>query len=175
MRLYHPQSAGGPLVSAATEPSQERGNVPAVRIHERRLMRRALPVGPSTQFLPGPDREVEVPAWPSDDPITPVVLLFMDGEPFEIDGDSYHVERVLASNRGSQADLLILRGHEFMRCEERETLRAIQVRDLEDLVDQDRVELMFGANARRLNLDCGWCRGGRTLTSLGFDVRGASK
>lgn len=160
---------------AAAKPALERAISRMKRNYRRASMRRPLPNGPATQFHRDPDREDGAPIWPADDSITPAALLFMKGEPFEIDGDSYHVERVIASKRGQQADLLVLRGREHMRCKERTTRRAIQVRDLEDLIDQDRVVVMFGVSARQWNLDRGWCRGGRTLASLGFDLRSISK
>ena len=119
------------------------------------------------QFWQDPDRSL----FPLEaaTPVTPAIKLFIEqDEPFEIDGDLYHVAEVLVSDKGPQADVLIMRGHEYMRCDERSTVRAIQVRDLEELIDQDRVGIPFGPGARDYNLSRGWCRGGRTLGSLGI-------
>ena len=69
-----------------------------------------------------------------------------------------------------QADLLILRGHEYMRCPERSSRRAMQVRDLEMLIERERVDIPFGPSARQFNLSRGWCLGGRTMASLGINL-----
>lgn len=137
--------------------------------------RAAFPIGRrggATQFELNSDRPVD--RLPARTPITPAIRLLTTGsEPFEIDGDLYYVEKVYASGRGRQADVLLLRGHEYMRCAERRTRRAIQVRDLEQLIDQDRVDIPFGPSAKQYNRSCGWTRGGRTLASLGILIGGA--
>lgn len=142
----------------------------------REAMERELASGPATQFRRDPDLEGVAASTfrAADDPVTPAVLLLMDGEPFQIDGDAYHVDRVLRSSRGPQADLLVLRGSEYTRCSLRSVCRALQVRDLEELVDQDRVHLTSGRSARRFNLDAGWGRNGRTMGSLGFTFGGVA-
>lgn len=125
--------------------------------------------GTATHFQPDPDGPFA--PIPARTPVTPFIEFVIDGtEPFEIDGDLYHVETVWKSGRGCQADILILRGHEYMRCPQRNSRRAIQVRYLEELVHQGRVEIPFHGCARQWNLDRGWCRGSRTLASLGITL-----
>lgn len=125
------------------------------------------------QFWQDPDRSLF--PLPADTPVTPAVTMLIDEQtPFEIDGDLYHVLAALPSDEGRQADVLVLRGHEYMRCDQRSTVRAIQVRDLEELIDQDRVDIPFGPSARDYNLSRGWCRGGRTMGSLGIFLGGGA-
>ena len=131
-------------------------------------VRRPLREGPSTHFRRDPDRISGATDWPADDPVTPAARRMMDGETFEVDGDFYTVEDVHPSTMGAQADVLVLRGFEQVRGDERTTLRAIQVRDLETLIDEGRVEIPFFGSARQFNLQRGWCRGGRTMASLGI-------
>lgn len=155
-------------------------------------LRRPLPTGPSTQFDRDPDHEWGGAAWPATAKITPAARLAMGGEPMMIDGDVYHVDQILPATRGksiqigldltdvedevltsggTQRDVLILRGTESMRCDERSVCRAMQVRDLEVLIDQDRVEFPYqGYSGRDLNLARGWNRGGRTLACLGITL-----
>ena len=119
------------------------------------------------QFRQNPDRSLC--PLPADAQVTPAVTMFVEEHaPSENDGDLYHVLAKLPSADGPRADVLILRGHEYMRCDERSTVRAIQVRDLEELIDQDRLDIPFGLGARDYNFARGWCRGGRTLASLGI-------
>lgn len=134
----------------------------ATRTHEARR-------GRQRQFAPDPDGPFE--PLPAGMPITPAVRMFISEQvPFEIDGDLYFVDRVLRSGEGRQADLLILRGHEYMRCPERSSRRAMQVRDLEMLIERERVDIPFGPSARQFNLSRGWCLGGRTMASLGINL-----
>jgi len=164
----------------------------AARKRLQAALRRPLPTGPSTQFARDPDHEWGGAAWPATARITPAARLAMGGEPMMIDGDVYHVDQILPATRGkriqigldltdaedevltpgdTQRDVLVLRGTEYMRCDERSVCRAMQVRDLEDLIYQDRVEFPFqGYSGRDLNLAQGWNRGGRTLASLGFTL-----
>ena len=121
------------------------------------------------QFWQDPDRSLF--PLPARTPMTPAIKMFIaTREHFEIDGDIYFVEAVLRARAGRQADVLILRGHEHVRCDERSSRRALQVRDLEELIDQDRVDIPFGTSARCYNLSRGWCRGGRTMGSLGINL-----
>ena len=123
------------------------------------------------QFRQDPDRSLH--PLEADTPVTPAVeMLIEEAAPFEIDGDLYQVLAALPSGEGRQADVLVLHGHEYMRCEQRSAVRAIQVRDLEELIDQDRVDIPFGPSARDYNLSRGWCRGGRTVGSLGITLGG---
>lgn len=139
-----------------------------MRHAQRRAVRRPLREGPSTHFRRDPDRVSGATVSPADDPVTPAARRIMDGETFEIDGDFYTVEDVHPSTTGAQADLLVLRGFEQTRTDERTTRRAIQVRDLETLIDEGRVDIPFFGCARQFNLEHGWCRGGRTMASLGI-------
>lgn len=138
-------------------------------------MEHEIPCGPTTQFPRDPDlKGVATSTFrAADDPVTPAVLLIMEGEPFQIDDKFYDVDRVIPSAKGSQADLLILRDAELAHHPKRWVCRALQVRDLEELVCQDRVDLFFGS-AWRYNLDNGWGRNGRTMASLGITFGGAA-
>jgi len=110
--------------------------------------------------------------WPASTPVSPAARAFIEGATFEIDGDLYWVDRVIPSGGGAQTDVLIVGGHESMRCDERTVRRAMQVRDVEELIEQDRASFLFGPNARKMNLSHGWSRGGRTLASLGIELGG---
>lgn len=160
---------------SAAKPRIERLLKRAKRARRRAALRRPLPIGPATRFVRHPERISGATEWPADDPITPAARLLMEGEPFEIGGDLYSVEAVHRSTIGRQADVLILRGHELARGEEHSTRRAIQVRDLETLIDDDRVGITFIGCARQYNLSRGWCRGGCTLASLGIDLGDANR
>jgi hypothetical protein len=160
-------------VSAVAEPQIERWFAHMKRARRRVALRRLIPNGPATQFTRHPDRVAGATDWPADDPITPGARLLIRGEPFEIDGDIYFVEDVHPSTVGPQADILVLRGYEYMRGEDRSTRRAVQVRDLETLIDDDRVFMPFIGGARQFNLSRGWCRGGRTLKALGIELGSA--
>ena len=121
------------------------------------------------QFWQDPDRSLF--PLPANTPVTPAIRMFIaEKAPFEIDGDLYFVDAVMTATGGRQADVLILRGHEYMRCPERSSVRAIQVRDLEEYIDQDRVDIPFARSAKHYNLSRGWCRGGRTRGSLGITL-----
>ena len=125
--------------------------------------------GTHRQFAPDPDGPFD--PLPAQMPVTPAVRMFIREQvPFEIDGDLYLVDEVFRSHEGRQADLLILRGHEYMSCPERSSRRAMQVRDLEILIERERVDIPFGPSARHFNLSRGWCLGGPTLASLGIDI-----
>jgi hypothetical protein len=127
-----------------------------------------LSTGPTNHFLRHADQLDVGSAWPGNTPVSPAVLKFVEGEPFEIDGDLYHVERLLASGVCPQADVLILRACEHGRRQERLTRRALQVRDLETPIDQEHVEDPVDAGARQSSLTQAWCREGCDLDSLGI-------
>ncbi len=149
------------------------------RIHRRdaHLRRRAairspLPNGPATQF----ERDIDAPgcieSWPAATLVSPAAHRIIDGDVFEADGDLYYVELVLPSTGGAQCDVLIIRGNERMRCDDRSARRAIQVRDIEQMIVEERVDFPFGPSAKQFNLHRGWGRGGRTLASLGITFGG---
>lgn len=138
------------------------------RWRRRGAIRRPLPNGPATQFLRDTDAPGCVESWPASCPVSPAASKIMDGEIFEADGDLYYVDEVFASDGGVQRDVLIIRGCEFMRCDERTARRAIQVRDIEQMIVEDRIDFPFVSSAKQFNLARGWGRGGRTLGSLGI-------
>lgn len=89
---------------------------------------------------------------PANRPVSPAAkLLVSEDVLFDIDGDHYWVDGLFGSTHGEQADVIILRGVEYMRCPERTVRRAMQVRDLERLIEQDRVDIAFGPSAIEYN------------------------
>lgn len=113
-------------------------------------------------------RDGPLSAIDDDQPASPAVELFLAGDTvFEIDGDIYQVARLAPSSAGPQSSTVVIEGFEHVGCPERIVRRAMQVRDLEALVAEDRVDIPFGPSARQYNLDRGWANGSRTLASLG--------
>lgn len=161
-------------MSAAAKPHIERLLARMDRLRHRAAAHRLLPGGRVSRFARDPDRPAGATEWPVDDPVTPAARLMLAGEPFEIDGDIYSVEDIYPSDTGPQANILILRGYEHSQGEERSTRSAIQVRDLETLIDEDRVNITFAGSARQFNVARGWCRGGRTIGSLGIALGSAN-
>lgn len=104
---------------------------------------------------------------------SPAVRHVVDDEAvFEIDGDYYTVDRIIPSGSDPQTDVLVLDGYEHVDGAERTSRRALQLRDLEALIADERVDLPFIGSARQFNLDRGWANGGRTLASLGITFGG---
>lgn len=105
---------------------------------------------------------------PADRPISPAARLLIDtGTVFDIGPDHYVVAGIHGSEAGRQADVLILResdnNHGDVRC----PVRALQVRDLERLIEGGLIDFAFGPNARDYNRSRGWGRNGeRTTGSL---------
>ena len=65
--------------------------------------------------------------------------------------------------------MLILEGTDYNDGDVRPVVRAIQVRDLEALIEDGQVDIAFGPNARDYNRARGWGRdGASTLASLGI-------
>jgi hypothetical protein len=85
-------------------------------------------------------------------PLSPAARLLVEhGIVFDIDGDHYTVDQHFEARTGPQADIIILHGVEYMNGPIRIVRRAIQVRDLERLINEDRVDIAFGPPARQFN------------------------
>lgn len=141
-------------------------------LRRRAAIRSPLPNGPATQFERDTDAPGCIESWPAATPVSPAADRIIDGDVFEADGDLYYVELVLPSTGGAQRDVLIIRGNERMRCDDRSARRAIQVRDIEQMIVEERIDFPFGPSAKQFNLHRGWGRGGRTLASLGIAFGG---
>ena len=82
---------------------------------------------------------------PADRPLTPVASTLLDPETiFEIDGDCYSVAERKVSMLGPQADLLVIAGSELVDGDAASVKRSVQVCDLEELIDQGLVDIVFG-------------------------------
>ena len=85
-------------------------------------------------------------------PLSPAARLLVEqGIIFDVDGDHYMVDQRFKACTGPQADIIILHGVEYMSGPARIVRRAIQVRDLERLICEDRVDIAFGPPARQYN------------------------
>lgn len=114
---------------------------------------------------------------PADRPVSPAARRLIDtGAVFDIGADHYVVSEIHGSEAGRQADVLVLRGSDYNHGDVRCLVRALQVRDLERLIEGGLIDFAFGPNARDYNRSRGWGRNGeRTMGSLGIkfgsDVR----
>lgn len=89
-------------------------------------------------------------------PVSPAAQHIIDGEPFDLDGDHFYVDTHLGCGGDPIRDVLVIRGVEYMRCDERKVRRAVQVRDVELWIAQDRVCFPFGPSALGMNIAKGW-------------------
>jgi len=103
--------------------------------------------------------------------ISPAVQRIIEGWLFDLDGDHFWIDRHFKHGHDPARDVLVLRGVEYMRCDQREVCRAVQVRDVEAWIEQDRIDFAFGPTALALNLALGWgapCRGTEGVDELRF-------
>jgi hypothetical protein len=102
--------------------------------------------------------------------LSPAARLLIDtGSIFDIGPDHYVVDEIFPSTSGPQADVLVLHGMDDNDGDVRGSARAIQVRDLEAMIEEGLIVIAFGPNARDYNRSRGWGRNGeRALTSLGI-------
>jgi hypothetical protein len=91
--------------------------------------------------------------------VSPAAQRIIDGAPFDLDGDHFYVDDHFKSYNEPTRDVLVIRGVEYMRCDERKVRRAVQVRDVEAWIAQDRVDFAFGPPALDLNHYWGWRAG----------------
>lgn len=87
---------------------------------------------------------------------SPAAQLIVAGGFFDLDGDHFVVEDHFACGGDPGGDVLIIRGVEYMRCDERQVRKAVQVRDVEAWIANDRIGFPFGPSALGLNIAEGW-------------------
>lgn len=154
-------------MSAGANPVVERA-FRAIRLARRRERRhRRGPWSRRAHLLRRLQRHPVIPARRAVSPATR--LLIETGAVFDIGPDHLLVSARHRSNLGPQADVLILEGTDYNDGDVRPVVRAIQVRDLEALIEDGQVDIAFGPNARDYNRARGWGRdGASTLASLGI-------
>lgn len=155
-------------MSAGAKPVAERARhtVTASTRDEARRRRRTRRTGRPRRLSPFVRSRSPIPA---DRPLSPAARLVIDRAIFDFGPDHFGVSDVYAAASGRQADLLILYGTNHDDEDGGGCSRAIQVRDLEDLIETDRIDIAFIGPARAYNRARGWGRDGEpTLGSLGI-------
>jgi hypothetical protein len=140
-----------------------------VRLARRRALRhRSGPWSRKAHLLRRIRRDTIIPAGRA---VSPAARLLIEtGAVFDIGCDHLLVAESHRSGIGPQANVLILRGTDYNDGDVRAVVRAIQVRDLETLIEEGVIDIAFGPNARDYNRSRGWSRNGApTLASLGID------
>lgn len=108
--------------------------------------------------------------WSFETPVSPAAQKIIEGDVFEADGEICQVEDVLPSTGGAQADVLIIR--QWLGHGDCSACHAVQVRDIETMIVEDRIDFPFVCGAKELNLSCGWGFGDRPLASVGIALGG---
>lgn len=87
---------------------------------------------------------------------SPAAQRIMDGALFDLDGDHYWADAHFPDEEDAARDVVVLRSVEHMRRDQREFRRAVQMRDVEAWIDQDRIDFAFGPAALDVNISSGW-------------------
>jgi hypothetical protein len=98
--------------------------------------------------------------------ISPAARRIVDGALFDLDGDHYWADDHFSCGGDPAGDVVVLRGVEYMRCVERQVRRAVQIRDIEAWIEEDRVDFAFGPAALDVNAAVGWIAAPNGVASL---------
>ncbi|MDR6115055.1 MULTISPECIES: hypothetical protein [unclassified Sphingomonas] len=143
---------------------------PISHSYRRVAVRRRSPDGPGPRIERKTGELSRIRRWPAETPVSPAARKIIDGDVFAADGDLCQVEELLPSTGGAQADVLIIR--EWLELGERSACRALQVRDIEEMIVEERINFPFVCGAKEFNLSCGWGPGDRPLASVGIALGG---
>lgn len=91
-------------------------------------------------------------------PVSPAARKIIDGDVFEADGDRCQVKKVLPSTSGAQPDVLIIRGRGWTRFDDHSACCALQVRDIEQMIVEERIDFPCVCSAKQFNLYRSWPR-----------------
>lgn len=93
---------------------------------------------------------------PSDSAISPAARAIIEGSLFARTFEIEIVEAHYKSRNGAMGDVVVIRGCGDETDAHRQSLRAIQVRDLEMMIAADEIIFIFGPRALDLNRARGW-------------------
>lgn len=140
--------------------------------HRRVAVRRRSPNGLGSRFGRGTGELSRIERWPAETPVSPAAQRIIKGDVFATDGDLCQVKKVFPSIDNAQADVLIIRNSGYVQLDDRSSCRALQVRDIEQMIVDERIDFPSVCDAKRFNLSCGWGPGNRPLASLGIALGG---